>query len=167
MKKSIFIALLSLLFLDGCKDKNSCTTTVDATVLSGVDQTKLQSDIEAIDLYLSTNGIVAEHEPNGVRYVVTEIGTGPTPCFENHMTVNYEGTLMKTGTVFNSYTTGAYFKLDDLITGWKLVMPLIHAGSKVTLYIPSGYGYGSSVSGGGTIPANSNLIFEIELTAVR
>lgn len=164
----IFLFAISLASLEACNDGDGdCTKEVPDTALADIDQTKLASDIEAIDLYLATNGITAQSEPRGVRYVITQQGDGTTPCLQNRVTVKYTGKLLKTGTTFETNTAGATFRLDGLILGWQLVLPLVKAGSKVTLYIPSGYAYGVQGSGGGKIPSNANLIFEIELTGIR
>jgi FKBP-type peptidyl-prolyl cis-trans isomerase FkpA len=73
--------------------------------------------------------------------------------------VKYTGRLTN-GSVFDS-STGATFALANLITGWQQGIPYIGKGGKITLYLPPSLGYGSQASG--SIPANSILIFEIEL----
>jgi FKBP-type peptidyl-prolyl cis-trans isomerase FkpA len=40
-------------------------------------------------------------------------------------------------------------------------------GGKRTLIIPSDLGYGSSIVGGGLIPPNSALVFDVELLSVQ
>ncbi|MCG2809049.1 MAG: FKBP-type peptidyl-prolyl cis-trans isomerase [Candidatus Portnoybacteria bacterium] len=35
------------------------------------------------------------------------------------------------------------------------------------LYIPSAYGYGEAGAGNGLIPANANLVFEVELLGIE
>lgn len=168
MKKFEIILIGCLIvFLGGCNDNApTCTKTVKADLLSEVDQTKLASDISIIDSYLLSKGISAQSEPNGVRYVISSLGTGSTPCLENRISVIYSGRLLNSGLPFDSTTTPVTFTLSGLILGWKLVLPIIPAGSKVTLYIPSGYAYGTSVAAGGKIPANSNLVFEIEFVKI-
>lgn len=169
MKQIIFIAfVMGLVLLQSCGDDDvTCTKIVDAETLAPIDKTRLASDIIAIDTYLANNSITAQSEPNGVRYVITTQGSGVTPCLENTINVKYSGILLKTGTVFNATSPEVSFKLSGLILGWKLVLPLIPAGSKVTLYIPSGLGYGVSGGANGAIPSNANLIFEIEFISVR
>jgi FKBP-type peptidyl-prolyl cis-trans isomerase FkpA len=54
--------------------------------------------------------------------------------------------------------------LGQLIVGWQKGLPLISSGGKITLYIPPSLGYGSAAAG--SIPANSILIFDIELISV-
>lgn len=164
------LLLVAVFMLDACKkDDNTCTKEVKASALADVDQTRLASDIAAIDAYLTTNGITAQSEPNGVRYVISQQGDGTTPCLESYIVVKYKLSLLKSGTVVqdNTSTAGSTFKLNGLILGWQLVLPSIKAGSKVTLYIPSGYAYGTAGGASGAIPSNANLIFEIELVSVR
>lgn len=162
--------VFGLAWLTSCnKDEPAaCTKEVQAEYLDNVNKDRLASDITAINNYLASKGISAQSEPNGVRYVITQLGTGEKlSCLENQITVNYVGRLLvKPDGEFDSSPSPVSFKLSNLILGWQLVLPLIPAGSKVNLYIPSGYGYGELGGGGGKIPSNANLIFEIELIAV-
>lgn len=168
MKQIIIIAfVIGLAFLQSCGDDDAtCTKIVSAETLASVDKTRLAADIITIDNYLNTNGITAQSEPNGVRYVITSLGTGATPCLENRITVKYTGKLLNGGNIFDSSTTGVSFTLNRLILGWQLVLPIVPVGSKLTLYIPSGFGYGEAGGGNGKIPSNANLIFDLELVAI-
>jgi FKBP-type peptidyl-prolyl cis-trans isomerase len=38
---------------------------------------------------------------NKVRYLITELGTGETPCLESNIKIKYRGSLMKTGYIFD------------------------------------------------------------------
>ena len=144
----------------GCE--SPCTRTVSQSKINAVNQTQLEQDIQAIDTYLATKAITALSDPTGVRYTIDVQGTGAKPCIENSVTVKYKGKLMSNGSQFDSSVTPVALPLGNLILGWQIVLPKIQAGSKVTLYIPSGFGYGTSTSIP-SIPANSILIFEIEL----
>jgi FKBP-type peptidyl-prolyl cis-trans isomerase len=126
--------------------------------ISASDQ--LAEDVAAIDSYLAANSIDAVKDSSGIRYVIHTDGTGPLPIRANCIQVNYTGKLLSDGSQFDSKSNFKY-PLGLMITGWQVVLPKIHQGSKVTLYIPSGYAYGSAKQDG--IPANSNLIFDIEL----
>lgn len=140
----------------------SCSQTVD--VLTPEEQ--LQLDIEAIDKYLDENKITAVKHPTGIRYVVTQAGTGAKPNFTNTITVTYAGRLLATNAVFDERKIPISFQLNTLIQGWQIAFPLLNKGSKATLYIPSGLGYGK-VGSGTLIPADSNLIFDVELIDFR
>ncbi len=77
----------------------------------------------------------------------------------------YTGKLVN-GTVFDQTPAGANatLVLGQLIVGWQKGLPLIGTGGKITLYIPPSLGYGSSAVG--SVPANSILIFDIELAGI-
>jgi FKBP-type peptidyl-prolyl cis-trans isomerase FkpA len=170
MKRILVIGfVIGLVLLQACKkdDDPTCTKEVDAAKLAAVDQVRLAADIEAIDAYLATNNITAQTEPNGVRYTITSLGTGTkVQCLENVVTVKTTGWLLKFGTVFQPEAEFSY-KLNQLIFGWQLVLPLVPVGSKITAYIPSGYGYGVSGGANGKVPSNAILVFDIELIAVK
>jgi FKBP-type peptidyl-prolyl cis-trans isomerase len=79
--------------------------------------------------------------------------------------VNYEGTLID-GKVFDSsYERGepAEFPLGQVIRGWTEGIQLMSIGSRYKFYIPPELGYGDQPVGNGLIPANSVLIFDVEL----
>jgi FKBP-type peptidyl-prolyl cis-trans isomerase FkpA len=75
---------------------------------------------------------------------------------------NYKGYLTD-GTVFDESKTGspATFALKTVIPGWQEGLQLIGVKGKIKLLIPSALGYGSTAKT--NIPANSVLIFDIEL----
>jgi len=173
----------SLLAIQSCKKDDEdegpkCTKEVAESKLTTPNQDKISSDSLLIVAYLEDNEIeVASTEiKHNVRYLITELGTGETPCLESNIKIKYRGSLMKTGYIFDPdqetqedvdwQERETTFNLGSLITGWQIVMPSIPVGTKLTLYIPSGYGYGTSGGGGGAIPVNANLIFEIELLEI-
>lgn len=92
-------------------------------------------------------------------------GDGPAVGPDDYVTVNYVGTLWD-GTVFDSsYQRGetAGFSLNALVKGWKYGLDTVPVGSTVLLVIPSSWGYGNVESAGGLIPADSTLVFVIEI----
>lgn len=163
-KKGFFIPIVLVLvsgLLYHCEAP--CTRTVSQAKINAVNSTKLQEDIETIDAYLTSNAITAIEDPTGMRYTIDAQGTGSKPCIENSVTIKYKGKFLSTGVQFEASNTAVSFPLSALILGWQIVLPKIKGGSKVTLYIPSGFAYGPAGSSGGSIPGNTNLIFEIEL----
>ncbi len=156
----LLVLTMWLAGLTGCEAP--CTRTVPQSQINAVNQAQLQLDITAIDQYLVTNGIVALNDPSGIRYTIDQQGTGAKPCLENTVTVRYTGKLLSTGAVFDSSSNPVSFPLNNLILGWRIMLPQVAAGSTVTLYIPSGFAYGTAGAGSG-IPPNANLIFTIEL----
>lgn len=104
---------------------------------------------------------------SGLQYEVIELGSGPQPTASSEVEVHYEGTLID-GTVFDSsYERGESisFPLNRVITGWTEGVQLMPTGSTYIFYIPSGLAYGARDTG--SIPANSTLIFKIELIGIK
>jgi len=103
----------------------------------------------------------------GLQYEVLTAGTGAQPKINNVVSVHYHGTLID-GSVFDSSVergTPAEFPVGAVIPGWVEGLQLMHVGEKVKFYIPSELAYGTK-SPAPAIPANSALIFEVELLAI-
>ena len=122
-----------------------------------------EEDQLLIGNYLAENNITALSTPEGLYYEITEAGNSEEmPTINSTVKVKYIGRLLD-GTVFDQTAGSQTFTspLTGLIQGWQIGIPLMTRGSKAMLYIPSGLGYGRNSPPG--IPANSVLIFEIEL----
>ncbi|CAN5514783.1 hypothetical protein BH10BAC4_BH10BAC4_06300 [soil metagenome] len=119
-------------------------------------------DSVAIDAYLTQKNIVAQHGESGLRYVITQQGNGEKPSMSSTVKVNYKGSLMTDGTIFDQSEAPIEFPLGNLIQGWQIGFQLLSTGRKATLYIPSSLGYGAN-GAPPNIPANANLVFEVEL----
>lgn len=96
------------------------------------------------------------------------VGTGPEVKNGSKVTVHYRGWLTN-GQVFDeSYGRGEPFSFTPgqrrVITGWEEGTLGMQVGGKRRLVVPPVAGYGSSPVG--TIPANSVLVFDIELLEV-
>lgn len=97
------------------------------------------------------------------------MGTGPTAEAGKVLTVHYTGSL-EDGTVFDSSVsrnTPFTFVLGsgEVIRGWDEGLVGMKAGGKRVLRISPDYGYGAQ--GGGPIPPNATLIFDVELLGVE
>ena len=104
---------------------------------------------------------------SGLQYVVLAEGAGPRPTAADRVTVHYRGCLTNGRQFDSSYDRGSpnTFPLTGVIRGWTEGVQLMPVGSRYVFYIPSELAYG--VQGvPGTIPSNSDLIFEIELIGI-
>jgi len=104
---------------------------------------------------------------SGLQYEVIARGDGPMPDESSTVSVFYEGSLID-GTIFDSsYDSGdtVSFPLSGVIPGWTEGLQLMPVGSTYMFYIPSNLAYGSRATG--PIPANSTLIFKVELLEVK
>ncbi|MEM6262506.1 MAG: FKBP-type peptidyl-prolyl cis-trans isomerase [Bacteroidota bacterium] len=117
--------------------------------------------------YLEEQDIDATEGPEGLRYVITEKGTGELPKQGEFVTVHYRGKLVDTGEQFDaSYDRDQPFSFSlgagQVIRGWDIGIPLIPIGGKGTLYLPANIGYGER-GAPPSIPGNAALMFEVEV----
>jgi len=127
-------------------------------------------DDKSISEYLTKNNIAAVKNSARVYVIIDFPGTGTAINSQTStITVNYTGKLLN-GTVFDQ-NNGLSSRLDGLIMGWRKTLVGLNQGTKLRFYIPSDLAYGTagsrnSVTGEYTVPPNSPLAFEIEITAV-
>jgi FKBP-type peptidyl-prolyl cis-trans isomerase len=111
---------------------------------------------------------------DGLKYTDTTAGTGAEAEPGHKVTVHYTGWLDQNGhkgRKFDSsldrgqpftFTLGA----QQVIRGWDEGVAGMKVGGKRTLTIPPDLGYGQRGAGGGVIPPNATLIFDVELLKV-
>lgn len=143
IKQLALVGFLALSSMGYCQKKNSSTTTK-------TENRKVNTEYKTA---------------SGLKYTITEAGTGKQVQTGDKVTVHYTGKLTN-GSKFDSskdrnqpfsFKVGA----GQVIRGWDEGLALLKVGDKATLTIPAELGYGSRDMG--TIPANSTLIFDIEV----
>ncbi len=124
-----------------------------------------------VSQYLRENGIQTDSLPSGLRYKVDVSNpSGLKPSSGDTVFVNYEGRVMY-GEIFdNSRFRGEPFSFPYnrgfVVKGFDQGVGLMRTGEIFTFYLPAHLAYGST-SRGSAIPANSNLIFRIELDSIK
>jgi FKBP-type peptidyl-prolyl cis-trans isomerase len=101
--------------------------------------------------------------PSGLKYYMLEEGYGNQVKAGSSVLVHYHG-MLTDGTVFDSSferNQPIELSLQQVIRGWQEGLPLCKVGAKIVLIIPPDLGYGASAQN--KIPANSTLIFNIEV----
>ncbi|RYX78922.1 FKBP-type peptidyl-prolyl cis-trans isomerase [bacterium] len=96
-------------------------------------------------------------------------GTGDEVPVGATITAHYTGALVADGTIFQSskdFGNPISFGLNQVIKGWTDGVPGMRVGGTRRLIIPAAQAYGAS-SPSANIPANSDLVFDIELTAIN
>lgn len=124
--------------------------------------------------------------PSGLKILTLKNGDGEKPKVGQKVNVMYAGYLMD-GTLFDSnyeevarkYGTfdwnreqgGGYMPVpmdyspeSRLIAGFREGLLTMKIGDKVRIFIPSHLGYGAQ--GGGPIPADADLVFDLEITGI-
>ena len=108
----------------------------------------------------------AKKTASGLVYSEITPGKGDSPKATDKVKVHYEGKLID-GTVFDSsYKDGTpiTFILSQVVPGWTEGLQLMRPGDVWELTLPPELGYGEQDKG--PIPANSTLIFKVELLDV-
>lgn len=110
-----------------------------------------------------------EQTNNSAMITDTKVGTGAEAVAGKKVTVNYIG-MLENGTVFDAsakhgqpftFTLG----VGQVIKGWDEGVAGMKVGGTRHLVIPADKGYGAQAVG--SIPANSTLIFDVELVSVE
>jgi FKBP-type peptidyl-prolyl cis-trans isomerase FkpA len=103
--------------------------------------------------------------PSGLVYRSLKEGTGASPAASDVVKVHYRGTFAN-GTEFDSsYSRNepAQFPLNGVIPCWTEGVQRMKVGGKAKLTCPAALAYGERGAGGGKIPPNTPLQFEVEL----
>lgn len=105
---------------------------------------------------------------SGLEYTITEKGNGKKAAIGDKVVVHYTGKLPN-GDVFDSSVKRGQpfsFKLGagQVIKGWDEAFQILQVGDKATIKFGPELGYGDRNMG--SIPANSTLIFDVELLDV-
>jgi FKBP-type peptidyl-prolyl cis-trans isomerase FkpA len=148
---NLFLPLAALAaFCTGCADE----------------QKEHEKQLDSIKAYISEKGLTnVVTTESGLSYKILKDTTGGNPTSSSSVECYYKGTLLD-GTKFDEYsrannTTGITFGLNQVIAGWTEGIPKLKRGGKGLLIIPSRLGYKDKGQSG--IPANSVLVFEVEL----
>ena len=105
--------------------------------------------------------------PGGIVYESLKDGAGQSPKATDTVRVHYRGTFPD-GREFDSSKGGkpAEFPLNRVIRCWTEGVQHMKEGGKAKLICPPATAYGERGAGGGVIPPNATLHFEIELLSL-
>ena len=155
-------------------DKQKLLTDFDAKVKAKAgeaEQKKAGEEIAKGEKFLAENARKdgVKTTESGLQYqVIRHAGdvNAPRPGKDSVVRVFYKGTLLD-GTVFDQNIGGEplEFPLSSVIPGWAEGVSLMQKGAKYRFWIPPELGYGDRAVG--KIPANSVIVFEVELVDVR
>ena len=144
-------------------------------------QDSAQATANAANPANPANPVDAAATPQGPQLQVIDhvVGKGAEATIGTTVTVNYTGWLYKPlavkqhGKKFDSSLDAGREPLDfqlgarQVIKGWEQGVAGMKVGGKRTLIIPSELAYGSRGAPGGSIPPNTDLIFDVELLKVK
>ncbi|MES2632697.1 MAG: FKBP-type peptidyl-prolyl cis-trans isomerase [Pseudomonadota bacterium] len=106
---------------------------------------------------------------SGLVYQSLKEGTGASPAASDTVSVHYRGTTLDGKEFDSSYKRGqpAEFVLSRVIKCWTEGVQMMKPGGKAKLTCPSAIAYGERGAGGGVIPPNATLNFDVELISVK
>ncbi len=106
---------------------------------------------------------------SGLKYIIRQEGKGELPKPEALLKVHYTGKLLNDTVFDSSYERKRPFTFvlgkGKVIKGWDEGFALLKQGTKATFIIPPNLAYGGRATG--KIPANSTLVFDVELMEVK
>jgi FKBP-type peptidyl-prolyl cis-trans isomerase FkpA len=105
---------------------------------------------------------------SGLVYLSLKDGTGASPAATDTVKVNYRGTFLDGKEFDSSYKRGEpiEFPLNRVIKCWTEGVQRMKVGGKARLTCPASIAYGERGAGGGLIPPNATLQFEVELLGI-
>jgi len=134
-------------------------------------ESRLRAQRQAVIDKINADFPGAQQTASGIFYIIQKQGSGDKPVSGRTVSVNYEGRLLS-GTVFDrSELRGRPLEFQAgtgrVIQGWDETVLDMRPGEKRLVIIPPELAYGDNEVGNGLIPANSFLVFEMELVSVR
>lgn len=106
---------------------------------------------------------------SGLVYKFTKLGTGPQPQTGDLMVIHGIGNLAEGQEFWNTWTEGAPYEytlgVDSVIRGFSEGMRYVREGDRIIITMKPELGYGARERTG--IPANSTLVFDYEILAVK
>jgi FKBP-type peptidyl-prolyl cis-trans isomerase len=148
---------------------STATAVTSATTTMQDDQTSDQTSLGQTAQTSAGGASGIPQNPTELMMSDQTIGTGDVAEPGDQVTVSYVG-MLTDGTVFDaSANHGGSFTFTlgggQVIKGWDEGVAGMKVGGKRELVIPASLGYGAQANG--PIPANSTLVFEIELLKVQ
>lgn len=117
-----------------------------------------------IKAYVEKNKLEFQRSSSGLYYQIIEEGEGKPILFTNVVSFTYKGTFLN-GDIFDEQKKPVEFEVRQLIGAWKEIMLNLKPGGKAFLIAPPQLGYGDRELD--DIPANSILVYEIEVHGVK
>ncbi len=156
MKNITILTILLTIIFSACKQGYD--------PLAFDENSQQQKDNKIILDYLAKENLTNfKNTESGIYYLIENEGEGEHPKTSSRIKAHYTGTFLN-GEKFDSSVDRGQplsFELGGVIKGWGESIPMLKKGGKGKFLIPSNLAYGSMDRG--RIPANSILVFDIEL----
>lgn len=177
-KNSLFVAIVyaaTLLQLSCGNQKNEHGPKTDVESkefkekLVDANKIYVKKESDEIDQYVKHKGWDMITTGSGLRYMITQKGTGVMPASEQVVRLNFKVKLLDGTLCYSSDSTGVYqFMVDksSVETGLHEGVKLMHVGEKATMILPSHLAYGL-IGDEKRIPPRASVLYELELLSVK
>ncbi len=156
--------------LDGIKSVDTTTVSTPKAATDNVTTPQTQKDMEPNKnvRLLKDFTPVASTPKLEIKDIV--VGKGAEVKAGGTVTVHYTGAVAATGAIFQSSKDGGTpvtFPLANVIKGWTDGIPGMKIGGTRRLIIPAAEAYGATPPPGSGIPANADLVFDVDLISIQ
>lgn len=112
---------------------------------------------------------------SGLRYIDIRQGTGAQPLRGQTVVVHYTGWLFENGQRGRKFDSSKDRNepfefpvgMGRVVKGWDEGVGSMKVGGSRTLIVPPELGYGARGAGGGAVPPNATMLFEVELLGIK
>ncbi len=165
LKKSYLLSMAAITLLSNCSCDKKNNTKTNLETKTTTEPKNKDSDIMQPTIH---------HTASGLGYEIITPGTGAKPQKGQTVVVHYTGWLDDNGQPGKKFDSsvdrGTPFStqigVGRVIPGWDEGLLDMQVGEKRRLFIPADLGYGK-YGAGAAIPPNANLIFDVELIAIK
>lgn len=164
----IVIAFIGLIVytLANPKPKSALEKIEEGTQLTELNQiNNMEQNVRILNSFTPVEKVLSLQKIDIVSGTGAEVKTGDT------VSVHYTGAVASTGEVFQSSKDFGIepvtFPLGGVIKGWTEGIPGMKVGGTRRLVIPAEMAYGSNPPPGSGIPANADLVFDVELVGIK
>ncbi len=161
--------------VDHLDEKDIDTLQYESVLMLAFEEAKAKYALENLEkqnVFLAKNkeveGIISLE--SGLQYKILNKGNGKKPLKNGKVKVIYEGKCLGSDVNFDS-SNGKEIEmsLENVIEGWKEIIPMMNVGDEFEVYVPAMLAYkeaGIEYRGQEIIPPNALLIFKIKLADV-
>jgi peptidylprolyl isomerase len=151
---------------EGVKEVEEAKEVKEAKEMKEVKEVQVTKEVEKAEEMVEEKVDTVTTE-SGLKYFDYVVGEGDMPVKGKEVSVHYTGWLANGKKFDSSYDRNQPLTfplgMGRVIKGWDEGVSTMRVGGKRQLIIPPELGYGNKEVGGGLIPANSTLIFDVEL----
>ncbi|GGK74859.1 FKBP-type peptidyl-prolyl cis-trans isomerase [Amphritea balenae] len=162
---SVVVLSLFVVILGGCGESEEQKRFHQELLDKALNDDVKKQGVKFLEENALRDGVVVT--ASGLQYEVISEAQGDTPRMPDKVQVSYTGWLVD-GTEFESsaeHSDKPVFPVASVIKGWREALMSMAPGSHWKIYLPSELAYGAR-SPTPQIPANSALVFELELIQI-